>query len=165
MEVTREEVSLERELQSLLNGREKRISVCFVCTGNTCRSPMAEAMLKHLGGGAYKVCSAGVSAVTGDKITVNAVKALKKAGIPSTPENNYEAHEARMIDAAIMDENDMIVAITENHMLNLLLSFPEYADKISVMPKDIPDPFMFGEAVYDRCLEEITACIKEKFGL
>ena len=140
-------------------------TVCFVCTGNTCRSPMAAAMLNYLGKGSYRAVSAGVSAVVGDAISTNAVLALKKAGVPSTSENNYEAHRAVQISEELIERCDKIVAISKRHMMALIYAYPLYADKITVMPKDISDPFMCGEAVYEKCLAEITECIKEMFAL
>ena len=153
------------EAEQRLTREEKPTSVCFVCTGNTCRSPMAEAVLKHLGGDNFKVCSAGVSAVTGDPITANAVKALQRAGIESTPENDYASHTATMINEDIMRDCDRIIAISGSHMMALIYAYPHHASKIEAMPRDIPDPFMYGEEVYCRCLEMITECIKEMFFL
>ena len=48
-------------------------------------------------------------------------------------------------------------------MINLLCSYPHLADKITVMPRDIPDPFMHGEQTYVKCLEAIISCLKEMF--
>ena len=144
---------------------EETSSVCFVCTGNTCRSPMAEAVLKHLCKGAYKVCSAGISPSEGDSISENAVKALKKAGIECTPDNDYEHHRATAVTEETVRSCDKIVAISGRHMMALIYAFPQYAEKITVMPTDIPDPFMQGEEVYERCLEAITDCIRRMFAL
>lgn len=141
------------------------ITVCFVCTGNTCRSPMAAAVLNHLGGGAYKALSAGVSAVTGDVISKNSVLALKNAGIPSTPENDYEHHRAVQVSEELLERCDRVVAISKSHMMALIYAYPHMAERITVMPKDVPDPFMYGEAVYAACLESITEGIKETFAV
>ena len=139
------------------------ITVTFVCTGNTCRSPMAAAVLNHLGKGRYKALSAGISAVTGEPISENSVLALEKAGITCTPENDYARHRALQICEEIVERSDKVVAISKSHMMALICAFPQYADKITVMPRDIPDPFMQGAAVYEKCLESITECIKESF--
>ena len=139
------------------------ITGTFVCTGNTCRSPMAAAVLNHLGKGRYKALSAGISAVTGEPISENSVLALEKARIPCTPENDYARHRALQICEEIVERSDKVVAISKSHMMALICAFPQYADKITVMPRDIPDPFMQGAAVYEKCLESITECIKESF--
>lgn len=142
---------------------EAPVTVTFVCTGNTCRSPMAAAVLNHLGKGRYKALSAGISAVTGEPISENSVLALEKAGIPCTPENDYARHRALQICEEIVERSDKVVAISKSHMMALICAFPQHADKITVMPMDIPDPFMQGAAVYEKCLESITECIKESF--
>ena len=139
--------------------------VCFVCTGNTCRSPMAEAVLNSIGGGRYRGISAGLSVCHGDRIAENAVSALERAGIESTPDNNYKGHIARQLTRADALACDKLVAMTPRHMIYILSAFPELAEKVCAMPVEIPDPYMQSEAVYDKCLEMITEGIKDLFGL
>ncbi len=144
---------------------DKPVRVCFVCTGNTCRSPMAAAVLNRLGLGAYQADSAGLYANEGEPISQNAVLALEQSGIAATPKNDYKSHTARQADCAFLSSFDKIVAISESHMLSLIMHFPELAERITVMPCDIPDPFMQSKEVYAACLEKITECIKELFAL
>lgn len=144
---------------------EKPTAVCFVCTGNTCRSPMAAAVLNALGKGEYKAVSAGISAIPGDMISENSVSALKKAGIESTPDNDYENHRAVQISDELAERCDKIVAISKSHFMALICAFPQYAERITVMPRDIADPFLRGEEVYDECLRQITECVKEMFAV
>lgn len=154
--------------EALLKDIEEQIKplrVCFVCTGNTCRSPMAAAVLNQLGAGAYEACSAGISAITGDPISKNAVTALEAAGIENTPANNYRSHTATQISAEIAAKCDRIVAISKRHMMALIYAFPDMSEKITVMGRDIPDPFMGDQRVYDECLKSITDCIKETFAV
>ena len=139
--------------------------VCFVCTGNTCRSPMAAAVLNHLGRGKYRAISAGVSACEGDGMTGSAIRALQRAGIESTGDNDYENHRARSVDRNTVLNCDRVVAMTAGHMMQLIMAYPEAADKICVMPHEIPDPFMYGDKVYDLCLERIIEGIREMFAL
>ena len=157
---------LPEELPEKSGGEEKKpITVCFVCTGNVCRSPMAAAVLNHLGKGEYRAISAGVAACDGDRISENARLALKDAGIESTADNDYEGHRAKNLDERTVAECDRIVAISSRHMLSVLYAFPEAAPKLCAMPRDIPDPFMMGIDVYKACLAEITAGIREAFEL
>ena len=144
---------------------KKPITVCFVCSGNTCRSPMAAAVLNHLGKDAYKAASAGLCAAMGDTISKNAIKALETAGIESTPENNYKNHKAMQTSEELLERFDKIVAISGSHAFNLLCSYPALAGKITSMPHDIPDPFMYGQDIYDKCLDAIICGIKEIFAL
>ena len=143
----------------------KPITVCFVCTGNTCRSPMAAAALNHLGKGKYKAFSAGLSVCAGDRIAENAVKALKKAGIPSTLENPYAQHDAVEIDDYFISLSDLVFGLTTSHTIQLLSKFPDDSRKILSLPYDNSDPFMYGEDVYDSCLKDIIECIKIQFDL
>lgn len=141
------------------------LKVCFVCTGNTCRSPMAAAVLNHLGSGSYTASSAGLAAFEGERITESAEKALERAGIQPTPENDYHKHRARRINEFICAENDRIVAMTKNHLMQLIYTFPQYASKFTVMPSEITDPFMLGQETYDSCLKNIISAVKELFAL
>ncbi len=144
---------------------ENPIRICFICTGNTCRSPMAAAVLNHLGKGKYYATSAGISAFNGAPISEDAVKALENAGIESTENNDYKNHRSRLITEEILKNCDKAVAMSERHMMSLLYAFPVYAEKIMVMSKNISDPYMLGQEEYRRCLDEITECIKAMFSL
>lgn len=151
-------------------------AVCFVCTGNTCRSPMAAAVFNDMSL-APEVCSAcdieklmsakniratsaGLAAF-GEPISENAVKALREAGVPVTAKNNYEAHISESIDLEKMREAELVVGISSSHALRLMSLFPQYASKITCMPKDIPDPFGGSLEEYKECLEAISEGVKE----
>ncbi len=163
--ITKNDISQETELETEKGSVDAPKTVCFVCTGNTCRSPMAAAVLNHLGKGKYRAFSAGLSVFAGDVIAPNSVKALEKAGIDSTLENPYKEHVAVQINERMMEMCDRVVGISATHTLNLLYNFPEFSHKISAMSEDIPDPFMCDEEVYSQCLEKITSCIKQMFAL
>lgn len=137
--------------------------VCFVCTGNTCRSPMAAAILNHLGKGKYIAESAGIMASRGNPISENAVLALKKAGIESTSDNNYEAHTARQLNMGIIDSCDKIVAVSAGHAMMIIQGYPICASKITSLDKNISDPYGQDGDSYYNCLLEIKDCIKNMF--
>ena len=155
---------------------ERPTLVCFVCTGNTCRSPMAEAVVNHLfrvppvctacdmsrvlSTPSVRATSAGLYGA-GDPIAENAVRALREAGIPSTPDNDYENHISRPINPEIMETADLVVGLTESHALQLMGWFPQHASKITCMPRSIPDPFGGDEEDYRLCLAAITEGIRE----
>ena len=126
---------------------------------------MAAAVLNHLGKGRYKAFSAGLSVRPGDMIAENAVKALQKAGIPSTLENPYKLHEAVEIDDYLIGLSDLVFDLTTSHTIQLLSKFPDDSRKILDFPYYIADPFMYDEEVYDRCLKKIIECIKIQFDL
>ncbi len=139
--------------------------VCFVCTGNTCRSPMAAAVLNHLGKGSYIAESAGIMADKGAPINPKAKEALEKSGIQSSADNNYNQHIARQLDMGIMDTCDIIVGVGAGHAMMIMQSFPLCASKVTCFEKNITDPFSQSQETYDKCLSEITDCIKSMFTL
>ena len=139
--------------------------VCFVCTGNTCRSPMAMAVLNHLGRGAYVATSAGIMADRGAPINAKARTALVNAGIESTPDNDYDSHTATQLNAGIMESCDKIVAVGAGHAMMIIQAFPLYASKITSLDKNISDPFGQDGDSYYNCLLEIKDCIKNMFTL
>ncbi len=140
---------------------KKKERICFVCTGNTCRSPMAEAVLNTFGSGNYVACSAGLSVAQGDKINERSVKALANAGILPSPIFDYREHIATQLDEFICESCDRIIGMTLRHVQAMKELFPEYSDKFYVMSREILDPFMYPQAVYDFCLEEIIEGLKE----
>ncbi len=139
--------------------------ICFICTGNTCRSPMAEAVLNFLGNGKYIAVSAGLGAREGDPINERSVCALEKAGILPSPESDYREHRARQLDDILCEACDKLIVMTEGQYLNAFMRFPNYRDKLSVMSREIPDPFMCSQAFYDKTLEEIILSLKEMFDI
>ena len=141
------------------------IKVCFVCTGNTCRSPMAMAVLNHLGKGKYVAESAGIMADKGAPINEKANQALLNANILPTEQNPYDKHEARQLNMGIMESCDKIIAVGAGHAMMIIQMFPLYASKVTSFEKSITDPYGQSQEVYDKCLAEITECIKNSFTL
>ncbi len=146
--------------------KNKVIKVCFVCTGNTCRSPMAAAVYNHLmkGKDRYAV-SAGLYAAEGMPISENACKALEKADIPSDRNNPYQNHKSANIDEQLIRSCDRVIGISESHTIELIGRFPAMASKIYSMPSDISDPYGGDTMIYSECLGQIIKGIKELFNI
>lgn len=139
--------------------------ICFVCTGNTCRSPMAEALANariHAAGRTdVRVFSAGLSACEGMPITENAVRALEEAEIPAVAGHDYHRHVAHGLSEEEIALFDLFVCMTREHALQMMLRYPEAIDRITVMPRQIPDPYCGDLSVYRACLAQIRQGIEE----
>lgn len=135
------------------------LRVCFVCTGNTCRSPMAAAVWAYRHRGEpCRAFSRGICAHEGAPIHPYAALALREAGIPSTPACDYEAHEAATLTEADMELADRVVCMTGRHAMAVLGAFPAYAHKVTALA-DIPDPFGGDEALYAETLRAIEEAL------
>ncbi|MBR6289930.1 MAG: low molecular weight protein arginine phosphatase [Clostridia bacterium] len=135
----------------------------FVCSGNTCRSPMAAAMFNYLfGSDGRHAVSAGLIA-NGSPISSGAVNALVKRGVPSTPENDYLSHKSRLVTRADLANARLVIAVTGFHATQIIMKFPEYATKVSVMPEDIPDPYGGSDEEYEACLSRIEDALRRVF--
>lgn len=113
------------------------MNILFVCTGNTCRSPMAEGLFKKMLAEKnidnINCSSAGLFAMTGDEVTLNSVKACERFGV------DISAHRARRITSYILDETDKFVCMTSEHAATLSMYVP--SEKVTVLGGGIPDPF------------------------
>ena len=131
--------------------------VLFVCSGNTCRSPMAQALFNHkyASDGRYAE-SCGLFA-TGAPVSANAEKALEEYGIKGF------SHISRNVSAELMRRAELVVGLTGRHASQLIMSYPQFASKITAMPADISDPYGRTLEDYRRCLAEIDAGLADAF--
>ncbi|MDM5201394.1 low molecular weight protein arginine phosphatase [Fictibacillus enclensis] len=124
-------------------------NILFVCTGNTCRSPMAAALLRHLGNGKLEVRSAGVFAAEGAGASSNAVTAMSEKGIPFN-------HESKPVTRTLMDWADLILTMTESHKHALCNRFPEVVDKVYTLKE-----FIYQNEDYEQRLSELHQAYAE----
>lgn len=130
--------------------------IMFICTGNTCRSPMAEGLFREL----LKVrkikkvkCeSAGTHAYAGDEAEPNAVAAAKELGA------DISKHRSRSYNPYIVDDADLFVCMTPAHAAQLS-GVP--AEKIVILANGIPDPYGGDLAEYRRCAKMIAAGLED----
>lgn len=134
------------------------MNVLIVCTGNTCRSPMAAAYLKHHGPKQWEVRSAGVYAMDGASASANAKKVLEKNQISSE-------HASTSLSVADIKWADIILTMTESHKQAIAAVYPQALEKMytlkeSVNPesvdRDIVDPFGGSLQVYEQAYKEIA---------
>ncbi|MDI3547309.1 MAG: ribose 5-phosphate isomerase [Halanaerobiales bacterium] len=146
--------------------------VIFVCTGNTCRSPMAEHLFRRIIDedsdlkGKWEISSAGIAALPGQGPSKYAIKVLKDEGI------DINEHLSRQLDEKLVKEADLILTMTGAHKEMVLQIDPEARDKVFTLKEfagikndlDIADPFGQSEEVYQEVRDEIKAHLKEVIG-
>ena len=125
--------------------------ILFVCTGNTCRSPLAAALARAWGVDAQ---SAGLSADPGDPASPGAVRAARGYGA------DVSRHRARNVQSFLMGKALKVYAMTRDQAQTLQTRFPEYADKILVLDPAIPDPDGGDDAVYEACAQKLIAAMR-----
>jgi len=127
---------------------EKRKRITIVCTGNVCRSPMAEHLLRHALQAHPElderllVRSAGISAMAGAPPSSNAVRALQKVGL------NLEPHRSQPLSSDILEETDLVLGMSKGHLQAIRTRFPDYKEPLHLFREwvgdgyeEIPDPF------------------------
>lgn len=143
------------------------MNILFVCTGNTCRSPMAAALFnkiaveKNLD---VRIESAGICAQNGAPASSGAISAMEKYGI------DLSEHRAKCITRELLEECDLILTMTESHKQALLpyaegrvQTLCEFAEEKG----EIPDPYGGNNEIYERCAAKIEAVLlkaAEKIG-
>lgn len=134
----------------------KHRKILFVCTGNTCRSPMAEAALraelKKRKIRWYKVESAGIRAEEGASMSPNSQQALSEAGIPFS-----ETFKSRQITEKMLEDAHVIVCMTEAHCM--ALKSPKATSFYALAGREIPDPYGGTIDVYRTTLRAIRECL------
>lgn len=98
------------------------MNILFVCTGNTCRSPMAAALLKDKMPN-INVQSAGIFASVGNRANKNAIKVLQERNIDFT-------HKAQQVTEELLQWANLVLTMTIQHKQSLIIQYPQYLDKI-----------------------------------
>lgn len=138
--------------------------IIFICTGNICRSPMAnhymQKKVKDLGkSDQYIIDSCGTYAVSGEMATKNAIEAMKVYGV------NMENHRAKSIQELDLNEYDLIIGLTTTHKIAVQSLYPHISKKVYTLKEyanpeekyiDIDDPWGLSMQVYDSCAKEIV---------
>jgi len=133
-------------------------NVLFICTGNICRSPMAEGLLRQMSAGRVEVVSAGLGAGRGQQPSAHAIRVLKEEGV------DISEIRSQPVSAHLLEKADHIFTMTRDHLDMLLLLFPEMAAKARLLRfdeaakggrADVTDPIGGTRETYESCKEDI----------
>ena len=133
------------------------MNIYLICTGNTCRSPMAEAILRSKEIGNVTVRSAGIHAQDGRPISLNAKTLIEEANMPYTP-------WSRAISSEGLEWADVVLTMTGAHKMELLYHFPTMREKTFTLKGfveleldgDVQDPFGGNLETYRQTFGELS---------
>jgi protein-tyrosine-phosphatase len=142
-------------------------SVLFVCTGNTCRSPMAEVIFHDhlrqqlLTGSDWRVESAGTWAQDGSPAARNAVELMSRRKL------DLSQHRSRTVNAEMLAQFQLILVMEANHKEALIIEFPELKNRIYLLSEmvgrmnSVADPVAKDLLAYQTCVNEMEAYIEQ----
>lgn len=136
--------------------KDKRRFIAFVCTGNTCRSPMAEGIFnqkaeeRRLG---VRAVSFGMAAVSGMPPSAHAVTVCREIGV------DISGHRSHFIYDYQLGDFEKIYCMSEEHAMILTQSIGLPSDKLEVL--HVADPYGGSEVIYRLCRDIIVTCVDD----
>lgn len=134
--------------------------ILTVCTGNICRSPIAEAILAHELGESFTVGSAGVAALTGSPADPFAREVCAERGF------NLSPHIARPVELKLVLAQDIILTMERSHLKYLSRQYPQVHGRIFLLGNwqgkiEIPDPYGQSKAEFEDAFDLIRDCCRD----
>ncbi|HXY33467.1 MAG TPA: Sua5/YciO/YrdC/YwlC family protein [Planctomycetaceae bacterium] len=141
----------------------------FICTGNTCRSPLAEGFFRkmladrlkcredELADHGYMVLSAGMSAEPGFPAARESIEVAARHGV------DLRSHESQPVTQRLLEQADQVFTMTRSHRESILAAYPHLGDRVELLARDgtdITDPIGLGEEEYEQCRAEIDRNLK-----
>lgn len=130
----------------------------FICTGNTCRSPMAEGFFRALDGEnrtEFLVSSAGTFTPEGLAPSKNAIITAHELGA------EISAHRSRNLTQQMVEEATLLVCVTVAHAQRVAANFPQAISKIRILTPDVQDPFGGNLQCYRETAQEIYHAVEK----
>ncbi|MBI4309787.1 MAG: threonylcarbamoyl-AMP synthase [Candidatus Omnitrophica bacterium] len=162
--VIRDGVITQPDVDRIINKK----SILFVCTGNSCRSVMAEYLLKAklIGRDDVEVLSAGTSVYFKSPASHETITVLREQGI------NAAGHMSRPLGRIMLRKADLIFAMTRNHRMQILDLVPSVEKRVYLLKEfsrgrghevdlDVPDPIGQGHAEYQECILTIKEAVEK----
>lgn len=165
IEILRQGVLKKEQLEAI-----SQVRLLFVCTGNTCRSPMAEGLcrrylaerlgcridqLQRLG---YSIQSAGITEISGIPASSGARAACAARGV------DIGGHKSRPLTAELIQQSDLILAMDQMHIDEVLTLAPEVRDRCMLLDemRPIQDPVGQSAEVFEQCADQIWVAIDKR---
>ena len=129
--------------------------ILIVCTGNICRSPVAEYLFRQrMAGRDIEFASAGLGALVGSPMDATALQLLAENGIDGS------MHRAQQLTSSILCGADLVLGVEKSHVAAMLRLAPEAHGKVYLLDKwrgkDIPDPYRQQRKVFEHVHQIIT---------
>ncbi len=138
------------------------MNILFVCTGNTCRSPMAEAILKQKQIDNVQVRSAGIYAMPNAEMSAHAQQVLNEA-------NMAHQHAATQLSMAEIEWADLILTMTTAHRDTIIANYPNKEEKVFTLKEyvyegsleNVVDPYGGNKAIYEETFAELEKLVEQ----